>query len=170
MPITDYSLFIEKGVEGQIGSAADIYVRGSHEQAFNNSTALIPFGRIVVAKDADNLGEVTLPDATGQKVLGITHEYQVYEKDENNLGGVPAGREISYLLRGIVYCLVEVAVVPSDPVFFRHTAAGVPGPFDAIGRLRIDADTATADAISGVKFLRSGAAGDIVPVRFDLTI
>lgn len=164
MPQTDYSQYMDRGLEGLIFTAEPLHVR----TGFNKNN-FIPFGRIVV-KGAGDL-DVVLPTVTGGYVMGVATKTDVYERGHNanplSISGYAANKSVNVLRKGTVLMLVETAVTPTSPVFFRHTANGTPGANEAIGRLRTNADTARADALPNCQFLETGAAGSLVKVAFN---
>ena len=64
---------------------------------------------------------------------------------------------LAIMKSGRIYALCEDGCVPGDDVFFRHTT----GTGTEIGALRTDADTATADQITGATWETTTAAGEI---------
>lgn len=162
MPHTNYDyISIAPYREGQIASAYPTAKR----TGLNNTGALIPFGRVVVA-DTDE-GDVKLPDATGQLLLGITFIEQLYEQDGTATdSGFPDKRQLDYLTKGDIGVYVEEAVAITDGVYFRHTANGAGK--DVIGRFRTDSDTATCDQIVNARWVKGAGAGEIAVLNIDL--
>jgi len=79
--------------------------------------------------------------------------------------GIAVKDSLSVIRRGRVYMVTEQAVTPADKVFYRF-AAGAGGA--AIGRVRKDADTATAEEFAGAAFMGSAGAGEIVAVEVNI--
>lgn len=165
MPQTSYSIYQPKGFEGSLAHAANgTSIQGTYGEFVNGESVYLPFGRVVV-RDATNDFHLKLPSATGQDPVGISYAANAYEKDTDGTAGIPPQRPVSFVARGTVYCVAEVAIAIGDTVFFRHTVSGSPGAYDGIGRVRTDADTATADAWIGAKFVSAAAAGGLVAVE-----
>lgn len=165
MPILSFgSLTHDIGFEGQLASGQRFVNRvGTFSELFNGSSVFLPFGRFVVANGA--LGDVRLPSATGQTVIGVTEFVHKYEKDLDLNSGIPPMREVTLIKRGIIYMLAETALVANTNPFVRHTANPAPASFEGIGRIRNNADTAKADLFTGARVLRTVVAGEIVPVE-----
>lgn len=121
----------------------------------------IPFGRAVVRGAAD--AGVVLPSAAGDEFIGVTEMTSAGVEDCDGVHQYEYQREANIMDFGPIYVYTEVAVVPGDPVYFRHTA-GV-APLDVVGRFRNDADTASADLIPGATFESTTVAGGIAIVK-----
>jgi hypothetical protein len=124
----------------------------------------IAFGTGLALVTTDDGGQVcALPSATGFAFAGVA----VFEHAQENrllLGedGIPAQQAISLMLKGYVGLEVEETVVPGDPVFLRHTANANGSP----GGWRMSADTATADQITGARWVTGAAAGELAEAFF----
>jgi hypothetical protein len=109
----------------------------------------IPFGSAVVRAAADDL--VKLPGLS----TDITNLFEGFairqEYLETNTGGYSNGASLPILRRGYIWVLTEGAVTAESAVFARYAA----GTFSVLGKVRADADTATAVAIPNAKFLTS---------------
>jgi hypothetical protein len=162
MPQTDYSVYQARGYEGQVITTYPSGIRNGQ----NVSGVRVPFGRVLVRGTGNT--DCRLPSATGQAVMGFSIKTDIYETDADGSPSYPVNRPLNRLLKGEMLVKVETAVTPDSPVFFRHTANSSPGVNEAIGRLRVDADTAKADALPGVKFLEAGAAGSFVKISVDM--
>jgi hypothetical protein len=121
----------------------------------------IAFGRAVVRGTADN--QAQLPSTTGEDFMGVTEMTTAWAENSSDLHLYPEYREMNLIDFGKIYVYTEQAVVPGDPVFFRHTAATA--PLDVVGRFRKDADTANADQIPGATFETTTAAGGIAIIK-----
>lgn len=122
----------------------------------NVSPITIPFGRAVVHRTGAGTTErsVGLASATGATFAGVAERVHSVVDPENagsidGVGRISRYQEISVMFQGAIWVEVEEAVNEGDSVFFRHTASGAN---TEIGRFRTDADTATADQITGAKF------------------
>jgi len=161
MPQTDYSIYQDQGFDGELISSYPNGVRSG----INAGTVTLPFGRVTVKGTGDNDG--VLPSATGGRFFGVALKTDILEKDFNGVTGYKPGRPYNRLMKGDVLMITEQAVTPADPVFFRHTLNSSPGPNEAVGRLRKDADTARADALTRAQFMATAGAGELVRVYFD---
>ncbi len=160
--ITSYPLTPGTGFAGQIADECPVrYIRSAR----NKEAVALPFGLAFKRGAAD--GEVLLPTAGTDKIVGIG----VHRHDVNTIGssawaataGIPVDDRFDLLSEGVVYVVVEEAVVENDPCFVRY-ATGSGG--SQKGAFRKSADTATAVQVKGARFLASGALGAIVPVQF----
>lgn len=173
MPQTDYSVFQARGIEGRIPNDRIVnHIRGTQDEYYNGHTAAIPFGR-VIRRDSTDPTKVLPLSADAQTMAGVTIFSDVYEKDASGVAGIPVGRPASIMTEGEVWMIAEEAVTPSDTVFARFLMNGSPGAFDAVGRVRNDADNGgsveRADAVPHAKFLHSAAAGEAVRVYVRFT-
>lgn len=127
--------------------------------AANGTPEPIPFGLAVVKRTGAGTTDrsCTLPSAAGETFLGVV------ERTPSNIDplGAYAGDRaapfstLSVGQTGTWLVQVETAVAAEDPVFFRHTATGS----QQVGAWRNDADTATADEVTGARFKNSALAG-----------
>jgi len=121
----------------------------------------IAFGRAVVRGTDDN--QAQLPSATGEDFMGVTEMTSAWSEREDGEHVYRENQEMNIIDFGDVWVYTEQAVVPGDPVFFRHTAAVAPN--DVVGRFRKDADTANADQIPGATFETTAAAGELARIH-----
>lgn len=161
MPVTSYPTSAPLGFAGQLADEAPHYVRS----AVNKEASALPFGLAFKRGAAD--GEALLPTAGTDKMIGIgVHRHDVNMVGASGWGataGMPAGERFDLLLNGVVWVLVEEAVVENDPCFVRF-AAGAGGTQK--GAFRKSADTATAVIVKGARFLSSAAIGGLALVEF----
>lgn len=115
----------------------------------------INFGRAVVRGTADN--QAILPSASGQAFLGVTEYTTAWAANASDVHLYQENREMNILDFGRIFVVCEDGCVPGDDVFFRHTT----GTGTTIGAFRTDADTATADQVSGASWESTTSAGDI---------
>ncbi len=73
--------------------------------------------------------------------------------------------EFPFLRHGRAWCVIEDAFDAGDALFVRF-ATGSGGT--SLGALRTDADTASAVAVTGLRVLTSGGAGDLGLVEINL--
>lgn len=132
-----------------------------------NPDVLIPFGRFVVKHGDDR--RVKLPTTTGEVTdngEGIAIQDWSSEQIDNGLeAGYPLKSAVSVMRQGRCWVKVEEAVAKGDPVFVRF-AAGAGGT--GLGGIRKSADTATAVAMPGLKFVTSAALGGLAIVEINL--
>lgn len=128
---------------------------------FVNQVGGISFGQAVV-RDSDN--KVKLP---GQ-ATDITNTFEGFavrqEYYEASSAGYANGASLPVLRRGYIWVLTEGAVTEEGSVFARHTASG---GNTVLGKVRADADSATAAQVPNAKFVTSTTAAGyaIVEVR-----
>jgi len=151
---SSYAQYMDEVLEGQISKAS----------IGNNISAVLKdgnvgFGLAVVQGATD--GQVVSPTATGGTFRGITVRNLEVVNNESGVAEYQADDFITLRNFGTIIVKTEVAVVKDAPVFFRHTA-GAGGT--VIGAFRSDADTATADLITGARFNASAGAGELVEV------
>ncbi|RLC88282.1 MAG: hypothetical protein DRJ03_03275 [Chloroflexi bacterium] len=156
MPVqTTYALRIDRAYAGLLDQL------NPHETLTRTAEAGdISFGLAVV--QGTDPGQGKLATATAGVFRGITILRHWGTNDINKVLTYKENRDMDLVRSGIIFVKTEDACVAGDPVFFRHTAGG---GGTILGSLRTDADTATADQISGAAFLEAGIAGAIVPIR-----
>lgn len=173
MPLDFNRYAYVRGYEGQVANIQDYrHIAGTQEGYVNGTSDYIPFGRVVV-RNATDPNSLELPSATGQTPLGVAilNDRFMAKSDDPRVTGFPPNQMIPVLKKGVIYMIAEVALAIGDPLFFRHTVSAAPTDFTAIGRVRNDADTATADAFPAGTFrvTEAAAAGEIVAIHFDLS-
>ena len=148
------------GFEGQLAdSGSDRFIR-----IYTNSVADMSFGRAVVQLPADADNECSIPSAASQGLLGITTFTHAWERDllsDSGDAGIAQNKPANVLRRGRVIVVVESAVTPASPVYYRHSNAGA-SP-EAIARFRGDNDGGSGDVeqvTSGARFMTSASAGE----------
>ena len=161
MSQTSYSVYMNAAFVG--GHAQLVTVTTGR----NNSGAEIPYGRAVVFDTGAGTTQIAvkLPSATGQKMMGAVLYDHAHEIQTT---GVPDDGVLSLVSRGQVWMETEQAVTPNDPVFVRFNAAGATGTSPAVGKVRLDADTGKADAVTAARFLTTAAAGGLVLVEWNI--
>ena len=170
MPVSAGAYFMERGYEGQIASLQrHTFTKGTLEEMVNSTDSIIPFGRFVVEKTNGLPGELELPSASGQTLLGIATISDRFERSVDGTSGYPAKQSMAYLYKGVVWMLAETAMIRGGAVFVRHTASSTPGLHDAIGRIRNDADGNNADPLANVKVLENAIAGELVKLELDIS-
>lgn len=169
--------YTQNPAAGQLGLLADA---SDSNIVTGYSAAVIPFGRLVSYGAAQD--KVILPAAAtdildanseSRPVAGIVVMSKALEEQPANTLGVagadvpayPALTAFGVIRKGVIWVWAEEAVVPTDQVFVRHTAAGneVPGNF------RNDDATATCALLKGARFLTETTAAGLVQVEINLT-
>jgi hypothetical protein len=161
MPITTYPYINDLGGEGRrvtLGGYTEEII-GTLNEFVNSSSVTIPFGRVVVDKPNGQQGEVQLPSAASQVIVGVSLWTNTYEKTSAGVSGYPSKSPITIMRKGVVIMIAEEALAVTDTLFFRHTAATTPDTYDAIGRIRNDAQTDKASQLTGARLLRAAVAG-----------
>jgi hypothetical protein len=147
MPNLRYDFISDRiGYEGQIATNRPTITRSG----FNRTGIVLPYGRPVVY--SGNNKEVRLPNATGQKVIGISILSRLYEDSVNsqNDSGYPDRESVIWLKEGDIFVRVETDINYGDIPYFRHTINGAGK--DVIGRFRDSADTGTCDLLPNCDF------------------
>ena len=119
----------------------------------NGTTQTPKFGRAMVRRAGGGDQSAALPSAASQEFLGVNSRIH----SDVDPTGAPKDatapfKTMSLVRGGKILVEVEEAVSAGDPAFFRHTA-GAGGT--ELGIWRNDADTATADQVTGAKFTTS---------------
>ena len=131
----------------------------------NVATQTIPFGRAVVRGAGSSDQSAALPSTGSEEFLGVNERIH----SDVSPTGAPKDATDSFKVMSVVYngrMLVEVeeAVSAGDDVYFRHTA-GAGG--STLGIFRNDADTASADQVTGAKFLTSTTGAGLAVVSLN---
>ena len=135
---------------------------------FNTDTVVLTFGRALVKGTGDM--DLRLPVNGSSILMGIAYHTDIFEKrlgyslDADGNMGYPIDHTVSYVKRGTVAVRIDGTVTAGQAAFWRHTAAGA----ERKGTFRADADTSDAVQIPQSRFLKSGVAGDIVPLSINL--
>jgi len=135
----------------------------------------LPVGRAVVYNGSDEENEpiAGLPSGSGNKLFGFvmkSHAYAVsrYSIPEStstvggyDKSGVLPGRKANVVVQGSIWVEAEESFNPGDDVFYRFTS-GAGGSI--VGKVRTDADTATALQAPGWKAERYDSATGLVRI------
>ena len=103
---------------------------------------------------------------TGLPFLGVT----IYDPSKDvawppgTTVPYPIGQAVSIMRKGRVWVWTEEAVTPASTPYCRY-AAGAGGT--VIGRFRASADTATAAAVPGARFMTTAGAGSLVLLEIE---
>lgn len=161
MAQTSYALSMAAAYPGGHGQLDKV------NTARNNTVSEIPYGLIVVFDTGTGTTEIAAKPPAGSTDVALGAVLYDHAHEQTTTG-VPAGAVMNVASKGEVWCYTEQAVTPNDPVFCRFDAAGATGTNPAVGRVRKDADTAKAFAMTNARFRTSAAAGALVMVEFNL--
>ncbi len=153
MPITNYSDLLDgdKLYEGQIANLESAIIRTGVNADSTNNILVFPV-------DANSV-------FMGIAVATDTFEKRTdYSLNDDNDMGYPLYQPVSYLVRGVIGVKIQQNVTPASAVYWIHN----PQTGQKKGQWRADADTNRAVLVSNARFLRSGAAGSVVPLSINL--
>jgi len=157
-----YSIDMSAGQDGLIYDIGfNDFITGLAEET------VIP-GVLVVKGTSDK--QVLLPASVAAisnplSVRGFVTRDVAHEMNASGNLSYAAEVAVSVMTKGRMWMVCEDAFETTDSVFVRHTASGGNAQ---LGRIRTDADTATAAVLLGAKILNSGDAGALALVQFDL--
>lgn len=145
-------------VAGLLGDLSPKYVRSY------KATVEIAFG-LAVSLSGTSGDSAKIPTATDDVTatpLGVA----VFSHDQVNTGapGYPIDAAVNVLRKGTIWVKVEEAVNAEDPAFVRFAT----GTGTVLGSFRKSADTATAVALPGAKFLTSAAANGLALLSINI--
>lgn len=115
--------------------------------------ATIAPGLLAVWHAGDADGTIRAPAATGEVTAFNPRGITIYEASSPN-NPYAIGDMVSLLKRGRIWVAVEEAVTPASTPFVRFAAGG---GGTVLGGFRASADTATAVALPGAKYLTTQA-------------
>lgn len=172
MPLGFNTYLRPKGFEGQVANIqAYRFIKGTQEEFTNGSGDYIPFGSLVI-RDTTDPTKVTLPEA-GETVIGVAilNDRFMAKTDNPRVTGFPPNETVPVLVKGVIYLVAETAVTRNGNLFVRVADEASPAANDRIGRVRADASGGNAEALTAgtYRVLEAAAAGEIVPVEFDLS-
>lgn len=130
------------------------------------ASVVIPMGRIVARQGTDTHDQCSLADATGE-VTGQAWGVSILDvaREQSGAGEFPVGWSVPILRRGYIWLLAETDMTQGLVPFVRF-ASGAGGT--ALGKIRKDADTATAVALPGLRCETTIAAAGLVLVSVNL--
>lgn len=150
------------------GMLADLGNKYTESMVSEEASAEIPFGVCVAQGVADSQCE--LPDASGDKLVGMVQHSHAYAKgDGGELGttGLKPKACVNVLRKGRMYVVAETTIAAGDRLFVRY-AAGAGGT--QLGALRNAAVASeTIDATAQGVFRTGGVAGTLVVLEVDFT-
>lgn len=158
MSQTTYNTDFRVGIPGH--EAEELPSKKGH--AKNVQGAAIPYG-VAVARSANSDIERVLPASAAAEIMGVS--LSTYWQDNRSLDNDDGIKDQDYfneILEGVVWVIPEVAVLPGEPVFVRHTANG---GNTQLGAFRNDADTANALQINA-RWRSAANAGE--PAKVEL--
>lgn len=170
MAQTSVSYSTGRAYEGMLATTERTQISGNLNDFINGGTTPLPIGRVVVRKPSTT-GELVLPSATGQVVLGITFAdpFNIQTTVSNLLTGTevgyPIGELVPFYTKGTGWVYVEAAVAYGDRVFFRHTASAAPN--NVLGRFT-NATSANHDQLPQAVFRSNTTGPGLAIVEFML--
>jgi hypothetical protein len=157
-------------LEGQLYGGDNLVVTCINKE----STASTPFG-YAVCFDGSTKNGVLNPDATSDKIRGITVHSHAYTQTELGVGTPGAGTGVKgplpgaftdVLVKGQIWVKVEEAVVPGDRLFIRAVATGA----EVEGACRKSADSSDCiDSANQGVFQSVAGAGALALLYVDFT-
>lgn len=153
---TDYSAEQAAAFEGQRASFELINITSKAAEGSD-----IAFGRAVVQGTADN--QAKLPSTLGERLIGITEMTTAWSENKDDLHLYTENREMNIITFGELWVYTEQAVVPGDPVFYRHTVES--SPLNIVGRFRKDSSSNNCIQIKGATFESTADAGALARVK-----
>lgn len=154
MAVTDvtlnYSLTSDKALEGHFDVLPGLYITGTTEGLVNVDDTALPFGRVITYKGS-TAGGVGLPSATNQAIAGFSFYQASYQRDAQfgGVSGIPADYCVELIRKGaILYMVAEEALATTDTLYFRCINKGTVGTYEALGRIRNDADNLTISNVA----------------------
>lgn len=154
--------------EGQYADTAPRVIDGAIEQHFNDTSAFIGFGRVVVI--GSNSRSAVLPSSANDVILGVTvlnERCGILASDlilNTPSIGYPPKCQIDYMTTGDIIVYSEEAVNYGDPVYYRFTAAASPN--NIVGRFNKTSSAATK-ALPNAKFMGKTLAAGLVRIRLN---
>lgn len=152
---TAYAQYMDEAKVGQVSKAS---LGNNISMVLKDSS--VGFGLALVQGATD--GQCIVPTATGGVFRGVSVRNLAVNNDDTSLVGTYLEDDFITLRNfGTIMVITEDAVTKDAAVFFRHTS-GAGGT--VIGSFRSDADTATADEITGARFNATAGAGELVEI------
>ena len=169
MPLGANPYELVRAYEGQVANVNGFRsIVGTFESFVNAFDGYLPFGRLVI-RDTVDPTKVNLP-AAGETIIGVAPLNDRFEAltDDPRVTGYPNDETVPVLNEGTVYMIAETAVTRGGALFVRVADSAAPTSLTAIGRVRNDADTGTAEAlpVGTFRVLEDAVAGAIVPIKF----
>jgi hypothetical protein len=152
MSQTSYAQRFVTAIAGQLSCPLQDAVLDSKINAL-----AMPAGVFVTRDAADDA--VKVPAAAGDVTTtgcGFVKHDMAKERQQSQTVDFPAKNGVTVMRRGRMWVLSETASTFGAQVFVRITASG---GNTQLGKVRNDADTATATALPGCRFIRTLAAG-----------
>jgi hypothetical protein len=153
-----------KAVEGAlVNGHSDQYIISAA-----NVAAASFFGRACLA--VTGFGDRFVQPTTAAGVfIGILVHSHAVEQSQVTAGaaGLPVNKTGGVLRRGRIWVVTETAITDiTVGVFYRHTTSGALP--EALGRFRVDADTADATQVTAARWLGTASAGGLVQLEINL--
>jgi hypothetical protein len=161
------SYFPAIGFEGQIADTSIRVIRGALEN-WVTGDAPVPFGRGVIRLPS---GRISLPTATGQKIIGISVATDIfgstYSAGKLVDPAYPPNSCINIITMGDILVWSETACNPDDSLFVRLVAGTA--PLDVVGRFA-NATGTGLEALPGCKALKKTTVAGLVPVFYNSSV
>lgn len=155
--MAEYDTDFDLGIAGQL---ADLSGRKHVDSKVSEEATSFPYGVACVAGSASN-GAV-LPTGAASLLGVVLHRHK--QPSTANSNTVDDEDVINVLREGRCLVLVEEAVTPASTVYVRiSTGAGG----SQKGAFRASADTATALAASGMRYVSSASSGGLAILEVD---
>lgn len=142
----NYSLISERGLEGRLDPLPGLYIYGTSEGLVNVGATSIPYGRVVTYQETTYAGGVYLPTSTSQTIAGFSFYQAQYERNTriDGVSGIPVDYPVELLRKDAILMVVpETTMSKGTSLFYRCIAKGTPGTYEALGRIRNNADNLT---------------------------
>lgn len=153
---TTYALDREASFEGMLHDTRDVLIIGMK----NDSGGELAYGKVVCQSASDS--NFMIEAADGAVVAGVLVHSHDEEKNETGLSDDAYG---NVLQRGIVWVRVEEAVTIDDTPMVRLVASVDYG----VGSILVTADPLNTAPLSGMRFMRSADADELVPMYVNLS-
>lgn len=138
MPQTDYSVYAEGGIAGQL---ATHYPNGIVSR-FNAANSAIPFGYGVIHTSSGDFDDVALPtNSTAVSFAGVAVRTLMYEGNS-----IPDNRQFDVLKKGQICVPTEEPIVKNDPIFLRCKPTATTNAWAVPGVYRKSEDGAASAA------------------------
>jgi len=148
MPITSYSTYLDKGAEGLLLPYPDHDIIGSLYGYFNADSGRLPYGRLVADKGS-TAGGVGLPTKTSATLRGFTYYQALDQADYNTLeNGIVALEPVALVREGLLLVLPETNITKGSEIYLRCILNATLGTYEALGRIRGDADNITISNVA----------------------
>ncbi len=160
MSQTSYAQRFTPSIAGQLSCPLQEAVLDSKINAL-----AMPAGIFVCRDAADDA--VKVPAAAGDVTstgCGFVKHDMAKERQASQTVDFPAKNGVTVMRRGRMWVLCETAAAYGGQVYVRITASG---GNTQLGKVRNDADTAAATALTGCRFIRTIGAAGLVEIEYN---